>query len=167
MSTATKLAQRMQHSDFAGQQQQRLAQDTARKVNSFNDTLAALTNRAYATLTTDVTNAVATYATLLTANITTVLASGFLIITISASGGKITNAGTPAFQVVVDGVATKACRTSVPLNFSFNVAMTVRVAVTRGAHIVLLQWKTDSASAVISAATVVENHAHLLVQEAS
>ena len=168
MSTATKLAQRVVHTGtFVGAQQQKLAQDAARKVNSHADMLNALVNRSYTALATDSTTASATYATLLTANITTWLATGYLLITFTASGAQITNAAIPEFQITVDGVATKGCYQSAAINAAFSVAIVIRVAVTRGAHVVLLQWKTTNATTRISAATINEEHAAILVQEAS
>lgn len=169
MSTAPKLAQRLANpGSFHVEQQQRLAQDTARKVNTQADVLNALINRSYAALATDFTQAsTATYATLLTANITTVLARGYLVITFSASGQQITNASVDVFQVAVDGAAVKGCYTSTPLNGVFAVGMVVRVPVARGAHVVTLQTKVNSNSLTIHAASVNEEHAHMLVQEAS
>ncbi len=112
--------------------------------------------------------AASAYTTLLTANITTVLATGYLVITCSASGIQITNPGTVFLEVLVDGVVAKGCFTSIPTaGFSFNLSMMVRVAVTRGPHVVLLKWKPNVSSAHINAATVVEEHAHMLVQEAA
>lgn len=169
MSTAPKLAQRLANpGSFAVEQQQRLAQDTARKVNSFADMLNAMVNRSYIALATDTGNvAAAAYATLLTAPITTVLATGFLIITFSASGLQNTSGGTLFFQVLVDGVVRKGCYTTQEAGFSFNASMVIRVAVTRGAHVVLLQGKTNAGSYRINAATVNEEHADMLAQEAS
>lgn len=170
MSTAPKLAQRLANpGSFAVEQQQRLAQDTARKVNSYADMLNAMVNRAYVALTTDVTLATAaSYATLLTANITTVLATGFLIVTFSTSAVKITTIGNMNFRVVVDGVAIKgAYSTAQVINTAMCAAMVVRVPVTRGAHVVQLQWITNSNSARINAASIFEEHANMLVQEAA
>lgn len=169
MSTAPKLAQRLANpGSFPAEQAQRLAQDTARKVNSYADMLNALVNRSYVALATDTGNvAAAAYATLLTANITTVLATGYLIVTFSASGIQNTGSGTLFFQVLVDGVVRKGVYTTQEAGFSFNAAMVLRVPVTRGAHVVVLQGKTNNASYRINAATTNEEHASLLVQEAS
>lgn len=170
MSTAPKLAQRLANpGSFATEQQQRLAQDTARKVNSFSNMLNAMVNRSYSALATDTGNvAAAAYATLLTAPITTVLVTGFLVVTFSVSGIQNVGAGaTLFFQVLVDGVVRKGCYTTASAGFSFNASMVVRVPVTRGAHVVLLQGKTNAGSYHISAATVNEEHAHMLAQEAS
>ncbi len=170
MSTAPKLAQRRQHTgEFGVDQQQRLAQDTARKVNSQADTLSALTNRSYATLAANTTLATsASYATLLTANITTVLATGYLLVHFTASGIHTNGGATVYFQVTVDGVATRGSYVTVPTaNYAWSQAIVARVAVTRGGHAVLLQWRTDNNSARINAATVVTEHADLLVQEAA
>lgn len=169
MSTAPKLAQRLANpGSFHVEQQQRLAQDTARKVNSYADMLNAMVNRGYVALAADVTLATsATYATLLTANITTVLAGGFLIITWSASGDQITSAGTVLLRVTVDGVLVKGCATTIPLTFSWNASQVLRVPVARGPHVVKLTWRTNVSSVRILAATAPESHAHMLVQEAA
>lgn len=129
--------------------------------------LVALENRAYVALATDNTITAAAYATLLTANITTVLTGGYLVITFSASGRKTTGIGSAYFQILVDGIVAKACYSGWGINFPFNSGMVVRVAVKKGAHTVLVQWKTDVNSLQINAASVVEEHAHLLVQEAA
>ncbi len=165
---ATKVSIGTQHTGtFAGGQMQAQARLATQKVNSHAERLAALENRAYTALATDAITASATHATLLTANITTVLEEGYLVITFTASGGHPTNLGTAYFQVLVDGVVKKGCYTTVPIAYAFCASIVVRVAVTRGDHTVLVQWRTDSASARISAQTVNEEHAHLLVQEAA
>jgi hypothetical protein len=121
---------------------------------------------AYAALATNATIGIAAYATLLTADITTVLARSYLAISFSASSVHITNIATTSFQILVDGVVTKGCYVTYgTAGYAESVAMVIRVPVTRGPHRVLLQWKTDNTSARINASTVVEEHAHLLVQE--
>jgi hypothetical protein len=169
VSTAVKLAQRRQHTGvFGADQAQRLAQDAARQVNSHTDMLNALLNRSFTALTTDTgTIAAGAYATLLTANITTVLASGYLLITFTASGVEVTTLGTASFQILVDGVVRKGAYTTVGAGSAFTAAIVIRVPVTRGAHVVLAQWKTSVANARINAATVNEEHAAMLVQEAA
>ncbi len=169
MTTASKLAVRRVHTgDFKVDQQQRLAQQAAQKSNTHAEMLGALLNRSYTALAADITLATsASYATLLTANITTLLNSGYLIITWTASGDQITGAGTAFFTVVVDGVTIKGLYNTIPLNFSWNSAMVIRVPVTRGSHVVLLKWKTNVSSVRIRPVTTVENHATMLVQEAA
>jgi len=169
LSGIGKLAVRRVHTgDFKVDQQQRLAQAAAVVTNSHRDMLLALVNRSYVELTTDFTQAgTATYATLLTANITTVLATGYIITTFSVSGVQLTNASAEVFQVTVDGVATKGCYQSTILNGAFSAAMVIRTAVTRGPHVVRLQSKVNNNTMRISAATVNEEHAHMLVQEAA
>lgn len=169
VATTGKLAQRLQHTGvFAQDQAQRLAQDTARKSNAHVDMLAVLTNRAYTALAADVIIGAAAYAPLLTANITTTLAAGFLIITWSVSTVHPTAIATTYLQVVVDGVVIKGAYWTAPTAaYAGCLSMVVRVPVTRGAHVVQLQWKTDGASARISAKTINEEHAHMLVQEAA
>ncbi len=163
---ATRVSVGTQHTGtFSGGQMQAQARVATQKVNGHADILAALTNYAYVPLKTDATTASATSSTLLTANITTVLESGFLLVTFTASGGHPTNLGTAYFVVVVDGVVTKGCYTTVPAASAWSAAIMIRVAVTRGAHTVLVKWATDSATLRISAATVATEHAHLLVQE--
>ncbi len=130
--------------------------------------LATLESRAYAALAADTTILAAAYATLLTARITTVLASGYLVITFSACALKTTAAGYVSFQIVLDGAVVKGAYVTTPAaGTGFNVSMVVRAPVKKGAHVVLLQWKTSTSAAQINAATVVEEHAHLLVQEAA
>ena len=168
MSTATKLAQRTVHTGtFQGGQAQKLAQDTARKANTLAEQVAALQNRAYAALTTDSTAPLFTYATLLTANITTVLATGYLIVTFTASGAHITNPGQTYFQVLVDNVIKKGIGVTMTTGGSWSASIVLRTVVTRGPHVVLVQWNSDAASGRINAASTVEEHAHLLVQEAA
>lgn len=171
MSTAPKLAQRLANpGSFATEQQQRLAQDTARKVNSFSDMLNAMVNRSYVALATDATLAgsALVFTTLLTSSITTVLASGFLIITFTASGTHALGGATTYFRVTVDGVTARGAYVTVSAaGYAFTAAIMVRVPVTRGAHAVLAQWSTDNNSSRIRPATNVSEHAGMLVQEAS
>lgn len=167
--TASRVAQRREHTGtFAGDQAQLLARHGASKLNEHTDALAVLANRAYAALATDSTTASATYATLLTANITTRLARGFLIITFTVSGTQITAAATISFQIVLNGTVVKGAWTTVPaVNYSYNVSMMVRCAVVRGPQVVKLQWNSNAATARVRALSTNEEHAHLLVQEAA
>lgn len=169
MSTIGKLAVRRVHTgEFKVDQQQRLAQQAAQKLNSQADMLNAMLNRGYGALAVDTTLATsASYATLATATITTVLASGYLLITATASGVQLTNAAVDQFQITVDGVVIKGCYQSSAINGGFSVALVVRVAVTRGLHTVLWQAKCTSSSLRVNAATVNDEHAHVLVQEAA
>lgn len=164
----TKVATRRVQGTFQEQQAQLLAQQGASKTNQHVDTLRVLNNRKYIPLATDTGNvAAAAYADLLVADITTFLDNGFIIISFSASGIQVTNPGTAFFQLLVDGVVAKGMYTTVPTaGFSFNAAMLIRVAVKKGSHRVKVQWKTNVNSIHINAKTVVEEHAHLLVQEA-
>lgn len=164
---ARKVAFRAEHTGNAGQDRaQRLAQQTATAHEQTKNVVAALMNHAYATLVTDTTIATAAYATLLTATITTVLPTGHLVLSFSASGGKTTGAGTAFFELFVDGVLVKGCYVQVPLNVAFATSMVARAAVSKGTHTVLLKWRTDVSSLRINAASIGEEHAHLLVQEA-
>jgi hypothetical protein len=169
LSGIGKLAIRRTHTgDYKVDQQQRLAQAAAVVTNSHRDMLNALVNRAYAELATDTgTLNVAAYTTLLTANITTVLATGYLLITVSSSGAQVTNAATVYLQVTVDGVVKRACYATVNVAWSWSLAMVVRVPVTRGPHVVTTQWKSNQPSVHINPLTVNGEHASLLVQEAA
>ena len=165
---AAKVAFRREHGSFQSQQAQVLAQNGVRKTNEHVDVLRVLNNRAYAALVADTTIGIAAYATLLSARITTLLANGFLIITFSASSVHITNLATTRFQILVDGVVTKGCYVTYPVaGYAASVSMIIRVPVRRGGHVVDVQWKTDNTSARINATSVVEEHAHLLVQEST
>lgn len=126
---------------------------------------AGIGNRAASTKGTDTTIGVAAYATLLTATITSLQATSILDIDFTASGIHITNQGTTYFQVVVDGTPVKGCYTTVGIGFAFTAAISCEAAVSAGEHTVLVQWKTDAASSRILAATVNEEHAHVLVRE--
>lgn len=136
-------------------------------VRELAGSVAVLRNRSYVALTTSVTLAVAAYATLLTATITTLLDRGYLVISFSASAVQTTTTGIVYFQVVVDGTVAKGAFVSIVAGGAGTASMVVRVPVTKGAHTVLLQWKSSVANARINAASVVEEHAHLLVQEAA
>jgi hypothetical protein len=164
---ATKVSIGTQHTGtFAGGQMQAQARLATQKVNSLSETVTALVNHAYSTLATDVT-ATTSYVTLLTANITTVLESGYLLITLTASGARLTNPATTFFQVLVDGTVIKGTQSTDPAGYGFSEALVLRVAVTRGDHVVLVQWSTDNATTSrINAATIVTEHASVLVQEA-
>lgn len=171
MSTATKLAQRSVHTGtFAGQQQQRLAQDAARQVNSHADMLNALVNRSYTALAVDASLAgsALVYTALFSASITTVMATGYLLMTFTASGTHTFLGATVDFKLLVDNVLTKGAYVTVRgAGDAFSVAIVSRVAVTRGAHTVRVDWSTDNSTARLRPATVDREHAALLVQEAA
>ncbi len=118
----------------------------------------------YVALAADVTINIAAYATLLTANITT--ATGTLLNIRWSAAATNAAAASAFYQVLVDGVVTKGCRADIAAAGGTNSGMIIQVAVAPGAHTVLLQWKTNVNATKINAATVVEQHAHLLVQEA-
>ncbi len=140
-------------------------QNNVRSLLEFVRGLLWLTRRAYVELATDSTTASATYATLLTATITSALARSYLVVSFTASGGHPTNLGTAYFQILLDGVVATGCYTTVPAAYAWNAAAIVRVPVTAGMHTVLLQWKTDSATLRISAATANEEHAAMSIHE--
>jgi hypothetical protein len=156
---------------------QRMAQDVGRAheqtkayVKALVDsTIAALANQAYAALAVDTNLATsASYLVMLTANITTVLASGHLVISFSASGLKLAALGSNFFEIVVDGVVMKGCYHTTPAAaYAWSIGMMVRVPVTAGLHVVQLQWRTDSNSSRVNAASIPEEHMHLLAQEAA
>jgi hypothetical protein len=119
----------------------------------------------YAALATDATTTSATYVTLLTTQITTLLERGYLLITMTASGAQITSNAVNRMRVVVNGVALKGTYSVTTANQTWCLALVVRVAVTRGTHTVLLQWNTDAGTMRISGLTLPEEHAHLVVEE--
>ncbi len=116
-------------------------------------------------VSTDISTSSGTYATILTANVTTTLASSYLDISFTASGAHITNAATTFFPVLVDGVPVKGTQSKVPANYGWSAAYRSRAAVAAGAHTVVVQWKTDNATARINASSLVEEHGHLHVRE--
>jgi hypothetical protein len=163
-----KIAYRLEPGSFVANQAQRQGQQAAAGVNSAADDIRVLNNRKYVPLATDVTIGIAAYATLLRADINTFLARGFLIITFTASTAHITNVATTYFQIVLDGTPIKATYTTFQaVPGAQNASIILQVPVRKGAHTVLVQWKTDNTSARINAKTVLEEHAHLLVQEAA
>lgn len=157
---------REQTGDVSRDRAQALAQRVATAHEQTKDIVAALMNQAYEALAADKNINIAAYATLLTASITTVLASGHLVVTLTASGVEVASAGTIFFQVLVDGVIAKGVWSTVAAGAAFSVSLVVRVAVSRGPHAVVVQWKTSVNNARINASTSVEEHAHLLLQEA-
>jgi hypothetical protein len=137
-----------------------------RDLISFVRGLAQLTqNRAYAALAIDTTAGVSTYATLLTATITTALTNGYVLITFTASGLQLTSTGTVYFQVVVDGKVIKGTHATVAGGQAWCVSMIVRVPVTSGLHTVLLQWDSDVTGARINGKSANEDHAQMVVEE--
>ena len=126
--------------------------------------VAALANRAYVALTKDTLLNIAAYATLLSVNITTSLTSGFLVIQWSLAAGNA-SACSLFFQVLVDNIVQKGTRVDVVAGGGGAPSMVLRVPVTKGAHTVALQWKTNVNGAHCNAASTVEEHASLLVQE--
>ena len=121
---------------------------------------------AFVEQTTDTGNVAAgAYATLLTANITTVLAASFLLINFSAAFVNSVQA-TVYFKALVDGVEVVSAYSTVSLaGGAANVPMVGRKAVTPGAHTVLIQWKTGLGNVHINATSIPEEHASLWVQE--
>ncbi len=67
--------------------------------------------------------------------------------------------------MLVDNAVVKGCYTTASTNDSFAVSMVVRIPVTRGLHVVLLQWKTNVSSAHINAFTTTEEHAAMSIHE--
>lgn len=170
--TARKIAYRREHTGtFAGDQQQRSAQKAGFELNAKEKRLQVLENRAYVQLAANQTLAgsAGVYTTLLTTTITTLLASGFLILTFTASGTHPTTANaTTYFKLLVDGAYVQgAYVTNGIANAAWTAAIVVRAAVTKGAHTVTLQWSTDNNSARIAPLTSTNEHADLLVQEAA
>lgn len=164
-----KVAFRAEHTgDVARDRMQRMAQQVGQAHEATKLIVTALANQSYVALTTDKTLATsASYATLLTASINSVLPSSSLVITVTTSCAKITNAGTGFFRVLVDNVTAKGAAEScsaVPEAWSSSILM--RVPVTQGTHTVALQWRTDTNSLRINAASAAEEHASMLVQEA-
>lgn len=166
-SLPNKVAYRREHTgDVARDRAQALAQNVKTAHEQTKNIVAALINQAYVALDTDVTLNIAAYATLLTTTITTVLPSGHIVITVTATGLKNTAGGTLAIRVKVDGTVAKAAYVTAGAGSAFSVSMVVRVAATAGPHTVIVEAKTSSNGATINAATVAEEHAHMLVQEA-
>ncbi len=60
----------------------------------------------------------------------------------------------------------KGLKASIVATYAFPASMIARVAVSQGTHTVRVDWLTDTASVQVNPVTTVENHAHLLVQEA-
>ncbi len=155
---------------FTGDSAQRQAQVSAIKTNAHVDAIAVLNNRAYATLAIDVTLAsVVTYATLVTASLTSLLSNGFLIVTFTSSCTHTAGGATTYFRVVVDGAVQPGgfYVTAANAGDAFSAAIVVRVPVVRGPHRVDLQWRTDNNSSRIRPKTNISEHANMLVQEAA
>ncbi len=164
----SKLGYRREHDgSFASDQQQRLAQQGASRVNTILDMIAVLQNRAYAALAIDTTIGVAAYATLLTAAITSLLKNSFLIITVTVSGVKPATTGNVNFRVTVDGVAVRGTWCEATAGLRFALPLLVRTPVVQGLHVVNVQWLTNAGSARVFPATNIEEHASLLVQESA
>lgn len=164
-----KVAVRQEFTGVVAQDRaQRMAQQVGQAHELTKAVVAALANSTFERLTTDVTIATsASYATLLTATIDTTLPSSELAIFFTASGQKITNNGSALFRVLVDGVAARGVITTCgAVTSSWAIALVDQVAVTKGPHTVLLQWRTDTSSLRILAATTAEHHACLRVHEA-
>lgn len=165
---AKKVAVRQELTGVASQDRaQRMAQQVGQAHELTKAVVTALANSTFERLTTDVTIATsASYATLLTATIDTTLTSGNLDISFSASGQKITNNGSALFRILVDGVAARGMATTcAAVTSSWAMSLVDQVAVTKGPHTVLLQWRTDTSSLRILAASTAEHHACLRVQE--
>lgn len=140
-------------------------QNNVRQVADYLRNTFWLTKRGYAALDAAKT-ASGTYADLLSATITTVLGTGFLLIQFSASGIQNTSAGTVFFKIRLNGVDVKGLYKTVAAGYSFNVAMLVRTPVAARAHTVTVQWKTNVATATIDPVTTLEEHASLWLEEA-
>lgn len=165
---SSKLAYERSHTgQLPMEQAQRLGQKAAQEINHLIDEITVLKNRGYAALTTDVTINIAAYAPLLTTTIRTLLANGFVILTLTASGAQAAGAGTIYFQILVDDVVVKGVWSTVGAGDAFSVSLLARVAVRAGNHVVKVQWRTSVNGARVNAATSVEEHAHVLAQEAA
>ncbi len=141
-------------------------QQNVRNLIAYVRSLLWLTRRAYVALATDQVLATsASYATLLSTTLTTDQRTGFVVANFSASGLKITGAGTAYFRLVVDGVAQKETAVGIALNFRFHAGLMQRVAVGAGLHTIRIDWRTDVSSVDIRPVTAAEEHAHLSVYE--
>lgn len=167
MASAKLPLGRVQTSTFEGDQMQKQARLASQKANSLEPRVATLENTAYAALAANTTIGVAAYATLLTATITTVLASGYLDLQFTVSGVQVTSAGTAYFTAYVDGTAAVGAYTTVAAGAAFCASAIARVRVRAGRHTVRVDWRSSVANARINAATVTEEHARLFVREAA
>jgi hypothetical protein len=152
-------------SEQTGNAQLDRIQNMVRTVLEYLRSLLWLTQRAYVALDADVTTASATYATLLSAAITTVAARSHLAIAFTTSGVHATNAATTFFKVVVDNADAKGCYATVAAGYAFSAAIVVRVPVVAGRHTVRVDWSSDNATAQIHAATVLTEHAAMSIHE--
>lgn len=161
---------REQTGDVSKDRAQALAMRVATAHEQTKDVVSALANRTLVSLSTDNTLAgsAGVYTDLLTTTLTSVLHDGHLDILFTASGTHPTTANaTTYFRVLVDGVFASGCYfTNGIANAAWAQSILTRVAVSKGPHTVLVQWSTDNNSARINAATSVNEHASLLVQEA-
>ncbi len=131
------------------------------------DRFAVLENRVYVALAANVAIGVTAYAALVSTTITTYLPNGHIDITFTASGANSASAANARFLVLVDGAPVKGTYAYTAAGQTFCGAIVLRVPVRAGKHAVAVQWKSDAGAALIRAASVVEEHAHLLVQEAA
>src|SRR5882724_11218167 len=142
-----KIATRREHTgDPALDRVQRQAQDVTAAHEQTKAIVAALANSVSVALTTDkmLAGSAGVYTTLLTASITTTLASGNLDITFTASGVHQTNQGTTYFKLFVDNVFVRGCYSTVGIGFAFSEAIVARAAIARGAHTIRVDWSTDT-----------------------
>lgn len=108
----------------------------------------------------------ASYATLLSCEITTRTPNSYLLMQATASMKKLTAIGTAFLVLIVDGVTRKGFYvTAAAINYVICGSIIQRVAVTPGTHTVLLKWRTDSSSLRIDPVSTVEEHASLRVSE--
>lgn len=140
-------------------------QGNLRELITYVQSLAWLTRHAYVDLTVNKSIGVAAYAPLIQTTITTASANSFILVNFTASGDHPTNLGNVAFQIVVDNVAVKGCGMTAATAYGFNAATVLRVPVKRGAHTVVVQWKTDVLTARINAASSVNHHAAMSIRE--
>lgn len=124
-----------------------------------------VTRRAYVALTEDKSTASATFAELMRADLATSRERSEILITFHMSGSRITTTATTYFRFLVDGVVCKGCYQSLSLNYGYTASFQYRVPVTRGAHTVTVEWKTDAATTEILAATEVHEYATLHLSE--
>jgi hypothetical protein len=164
-----KVPMRVEHTGNAsGDRAQRMAQQVGQSHEVTKTLVAAISNYAGVDLTQDTTTSSTALVPLLAVGLKTLLASGSLLITFSASFNKATIAGPAVFVVNVDGVSYRGCVVTCAAAASDTAHILLRVPVKAGAHTVTVLWQVNSGTLRIATKTVPLNEfATLLVQEAA
>jgi len=118
-------------------------------------------------ITTDTTTTSTTFVAFLSQAVT-IVAGSDVIVNFTCAGSQNANSRTTFFQLLIDGTPTRGTGfgQSVAANSPGSCALVYRATgLAVGAHTFAIQWRTSASTSQVRPATVINEHASLLLQE--